>query len=88
MQRYLSLLVLIIGTFSSLLAFGQSGGGFEIDRSTASDAGGGPSQGGDFELHATIGQTDAGEHVGGDFTLTGGFWVDAETDVLFKDGYE
>lgn len=88
MQRYLSLLVLIIGAFSSLLVFGQSGGGFEIDRSTASDAGGGSSQGGDFELQGTIGQTDAGEHAGGDFNLIGGFWVNAETDVLFKDGYE
>lgn len=88
MQRFISPLVLIIGAFSSLLAFGQSGGGYDIDRSTASDAGGGLSQGGNFELHGTIGQADAGEHAGGNFTLTGGFWVDAETDVLFKDGYE
>ena len=28
----------------------------------------------DFELSGTIGQADAGELAGGEFTLTGGFW--------------
>ncbi len=88
MKHIYALLVLLFGAITTGIALGQSGGGFEIDRSTASDAGGGLSQGGDFELHGTIGQADAGNHAGGDFTLTGGFWVEAETDVLFKDGYE
>ena len=30
--------------------------------------------GADFELSGTIGQTDAGELAGGEFTVTGGFW--------------
>lgn len=37
-------------------------------------AGGGESSGGDFELSATVGQPDAGEALGGDFAITGGFW--------------
>lgn len=88
MKYYIAFLVLITGMFTPSTSPGQSGGGFEIDRSTVSDAGGGRSLGSGFELHGTIGQTDAGLHAGSDFTLSGGFWVDAETDVLFKDGYE
>ena len=39
------------------------------------DGGGGTSQGGDFTLHSTIGQPDAGPRMtGGDFSLQGGFW--------------
>jgi len=37
-------------------------------------AGGGESSGGDFELSATIGQPDAGDMLGGDFAILGGFW--------------
>ncbi len=40
----------------------------------ATAGGGGDSSGGDFELIATIGQPDAGDLLGGDFTITGGFW--------------
>ncbi len=88
-MKYLyALLALFIGAIISTTVFSQSGGGFEIDRSTVSDAGGGLSQGGDFELQGTIGQADAGNHAGTGFTLTGGFWVEAETDALFKDSYE
>ncbi len=46
---------------------------FVLD-SFALAAGGGESSGGDFELSATIGQTDAGNLLGGDFTFIGGFW--------------
>ena len=36
--------------------------------------------GGDFELSGTIGQPDAGlTMIGGDFEVTGGFWVDIPT---------
>ena len=42
------------------------------------DGGGGTSSGGDFVLSGTIGQHDAGgPMVGGDFSVTGGFWVGA-----------
>ena len=37
-------------------------------------AGGGESSGGDFELSATVGQPDAGDTLGGDFAIIGGFW--------------
>ncbi len=55
------------------LALAQSGGDFEITRSTI-DGGGGTSSGGGFVLSGTIGQPDAGTLAGGDFTLRGGFW--------------
>jgi len=38
------------------------------------DGGGGLSQGGDYTLYGTIGQSDAGAMSGGDYTLHGGFW--------------
>jgi len=36
--------------------------------------GGGTGTGGEFSLSGTIGQLDAGNMAGGDYTLTGGFW--------------
>jgi hypothetical protein len=70
---------------------GQSGGSFELRRSTI-DGGGGRSTGGAFEATGTIGQPDAGASAGGAFELRGGFWagpapVDA-SDGLFSDGFE
>jgi hypothetical protein len=38
------------------------------------DGGGGRSETGDYVLIGTVGQADAGEMSGGDFTLYGGFW--------------
>lgn len=40
----------------------------------ATAAGGGDSRGGDFELSATLGQPEAGEMLGGDFAIRGGYW--------------
>lgn len=70
---------------------GQSGGSFELRRSTF-DGGGGRSAGGAFETIGTIGQPDAGVAAGGAFELRGGFWagpaaVDG-TDAVFADGFE
>ena len=58
---------------------------FALDWFTVA-AGGGESSGGDFELSATIGQPDAGDLLGGDFSIAGGFWsivtvVDTPTDL-------
>jgi len=40
------------------------------------DGGGGTfSTGGGYELGGTVGQPDAGPHVDGAYTLSGGFWV-------------
>lgn len=70
----------------------QSGGAFEITRSTV-DAGGGASSGGDFVLIGTIAQPDADPAIasGGTFTLRGGFHAAAAPplgDEVFKDGFE
>jgi hypothetical protein len=46
---------------------------FEVDWFAVA-SGGGNSSGGDFELDATIGQHDAGDLLGGDFAIIGGFW--------------
>ena len=76
---------------SSNVSFGQSGGDFEIVRSTISDAGGGHSSGGEFELNGTIGQADAGQLMGSNFSLTGGFWKQEtidRADEIFSNGFE
>ena len=46
---------------------------YEISWNTI-DGGGGRSAGGDYTLVSTIGQLDAGEMSGGDYSLSGGFW--------------
>ncbi len=49
---------------------------YEIVRSTIDGGGVMSSAGGTFELSGTIGQPDAGEVMfGGNFELTGGFWL-------------
>jgi hypothetical protein len=52
------------------LASGQS---YTLDRFTIAN-GGGTSSGGGYSVSGTIGQPDAGELSGGDYTLRGGFW--------------
>ncbi len=64
---------------ASVLADGgqryASGTGDDFDLSWHTvDGGGGTSGGGGFVLRGTIGQPDAGDLSGGDFTLRGGFW--------------
>lgn len=39
------------------------------------DGGGGTSQGGNYTLEGTIGQSDAHSAQGGDYSLVGGFWA-------------
>ena len=71
-------------------ALAQSGGDFEITKSTI-DGGGGTSAGGDFSLTGTIGQADANpqKSSGGEFSLAGGFWANATIiDLIFKDSFE
>lgn len=59
--------------FGLLLSASQASAQFAIDWFTV-DGGGGASTGGVYEVRGTIGQPDAGESSGGNFTLTGGFW--------------
>jgi hypothetical protein len=80
-------LLLLLGA-----ALAQSGGTFEIVRSTV-DGGGGRSSGGDFELVGTIAQPDADPAIatGGTFTLRGGFHTASGAplaDPIFADGFE
>ncbi len=91
MKRKLIFFTITLATLFSNMLYGQSGGDFEIKRSTISDAGGGFSEGGEFELNGTIGQADAGELMGSTFLLTGGFWIKERvdlSDIIFEDGFE
>lgn len=69
----------------------QSGGAFEIRRTTV-DGGGGRSTGGAFEATGTIGQPDAGVASGGAFEFRGGFWAGPPAagagDGVFADSFE
>ena len=70
------------------IALAQSGGDFEIVRSSL-DNGGGVSAEVEFVLTGTIGQPDAQPRVsvGGDFIVAGGLWNEAQ-DEVFGDGFE
>jgi len=84
--RLLGLLLVLC----SGLALAQSGGNFEIKKSTI-DGGGGLSTGGIFSLNGTVGQVEAVDKVtGGVFSLTGGFWAQASVnnDIIFKNSFE
>lgn len=55
----------------------QSGGDYSIDWSTIGDGGGGVLAAGDFSLHGTVGQPDAGSQLstGQPFGHRNGYWV-------------
>src|SRR5438093_13185504 len=57
----------------TLAAVAASGQNFAINWFTI-DGGGGDSAGGQYVLHGTIGQPDAGAMSGGGYFLAGGFW--------------
>lgn len=66
----------MILTVSLFLAVPSTGiADYEIPWSTI-DGGGGVSIGGDYTVHGTIGQPDAGTMTGGNYALEGGFWSD------------
>lgn len=71
----------------SLCFSATAGDALELINATL-DGGGGQSAGGNFVLHATIGQPDAGRLQGGSFELQGGFWATESVDFLFKDGFD
>ncbi len=68
----LALIVLILLVGHSALA--QSGDGYALTWNTIDGGGATFSTGGSYTLGGTIGQTDAGVLMGGDYTLSGGFW--------------
>ena len=44
------------------------------------------SSGGAYELSGTVGQPDAGRHSGGNFAVTGGFWLEYRPGDCNYDG--
>ncbi len=86
--KYKIIYLLLLATF---LTYAQSGGNFNIKKSSI-DSGGGLSTGGGFSLTGTIGQTDASKIVsGGNFSVTGGFWNEKPVireDLMFTNGFE
>jgi len=52
------------------------------------DGGGGRSIGGSVTLVGAVGQPDAGVHLSGAVTLSGGVWSAAGSSALFADGFE
>ncbi|MEJ2211953.1 MAG: hypothetical protein P8129_23375 [Anaerolineae bacterium] len=71
----LSTLLLAGGSADAALA--QTGGSYDLTWSTVDGGGATFSTGGAFSLGGTIGQPDAGQLSGGDYSLTGGFWSGA-----------
>lgn len=55
----------------------QSGGDFDLSWNTIDSGGAMGSTGGDFGLSGSIGQAEAGTVAGGEFALSGGFWLQA-----------
>ena len=68
-MRIISLLVIAAGSLTACGTQAQ----FALDWVTT-DGGGGTSVGGAYSLSGTVGQPDAGELTGGNYTLVGGFW--------------
>jgi hypothetical protein len=85
--------LMLAATLSVVMAGAASAGGdWRVDWFTT-DAGGGIASGGDFSLGGTIAQVDADTlqpSSGGNFELTGGFWVidTSAPDPIFRDGFE
>ena len=66
--------ITIMAALSLIGPLAVRAGDYAIDWSTADGGGVMHSTGGAYELSGTIGQPDAGEMSGGDYSLTGGFW--------------
>jgi LPXTG-site transpeptidase (sortase) family protein len=69
----LPVFLLVVVFFLPMIVLAQSGG-YDISWWTVDSGGETFSTGGTYRLGGTIGQPDAGEHSGGDYTLYGGFW--------------
>ena len=84
MTRWLALLALFVAS----PVWAQSGGKFEITRSTL-DAGGSTERSPDnLVVRGTIGQPDVGASASGTYFLTGGFWSTGGSIGIFSDGFE
>ncbi|MFH1109362.1 MAG: hypothetical protein V1790_09235 [Planctomycetota bacterium] len=63
-----------VSVFCVSTALAQSGGGYNIKKSTIDGGGLTFHAGGAYRLSGTVGQHDAGNLSGGGYELTGGFW--------------
>lgn len=71
------LLACALGVLTALISSplrAQTGGGYDLTRSTIDGGGATFSSAGTVQLGGTIGQPDAGALSGGGYSLTGGFW--------------
>jgi hypothetical protein len=74
-------LILTLLLILPLLAYAQSGDGYNLTWSTS---GGGMSSGGGFSLTGSIGQPDAGAMSGSGYRLSGGFWNAAQPSEAYR----
>ena len=85
-QRLILFRTALLGLLLTLLGTVAPAEDFDLSRHNADGGGGGFAAGDDFKLSGTIGQLDRGEMVGGDFRLTGGFWVETPPGDCNFDG--
>jgi len=70
----LMILLLLLATLRlTPLVSAQTGDGYDLTWSSL-DGGGGQSSSGGYALNGTVGQSDAGVLIGGEYTLSGGLW--------------
>lgn len=66
--------LLVAVALLSTVALTQSGNGYDLSWHTVDSGGYTFSSGGPYGLGWSVGQPDAGQLTGGDYTLGGGFW--------------
>ncbi|MCH9649033.1 MAG: hypothetical protein K0U98_12415 [Deltaproteobacteria bacterium] len=83
-------LILATLALAATPAMAQSGGLFEIRRSTIDGGGITPKSQAGFVVRGTIGQPDPGTLAGDTFQINGGFWLGglALGSEIFSDGFE
>lgn len=77
----LAAVALLLLLSSTTLA--QTGGPYDLSWNSFDGGGTTFSTGGNYNLHGTIGQADAGLLTGGDYTVGGGFWKGGEQVFRF-----
>ena len=84
------ILLVVLFFFYSTPGNAQSGGEYEIVKSSI-NSGGGIVSGGEFEINSSIAQTVTQSTSNGEYQLESGFWTSASnlfTDILFKNSFE
>ena len=78
-RKFVLLLGLALWLALTGSASAQSGGGYDLERSTVT-GGGDPTSGGDYTLMGAAGQAEPGAALtGGGYEMTGGFWIAVST---------